>query len=102
MSTTESVEAAPRRRSPYSPGIDPQKLKYIRFVRKQWSQARLADEVAAVHPGGHMSRAWVAKLESGRGKPSVDVLAALCEALDVKPQDLLPDEVLRQFERKAG
>lgn len=55
------------------------------------SQAQLAERAG-------LSRAWIAKLECGRGRPSVDTLRKLCEALSdpekeryVRPKDLLYD-----------
>lgn len=84
MAAAESITQE-RRRSPYSPGIDPQKLRHLRFVANMLSQQELADKAG-------LSRAWIAKLECGRGRPSVQALRKLCDALSCKPGDLLPDQ----------
>jgi transcriptional regulator with XRE-family HTH domain len=83
MNAIDSATKERRRKSPYSPGIDPAKLRYQRFVRNLWSQDDLATEA-------DLSRAWIAKLEGGHGNPSVETLRKLCEALGCKPKDLLP------------
>ena len=84
MTTTQSTSQAHRRRSPYSPGIDPAKLQRLRFTVALMSQAQLAEKAG-------LSRAWIAKLECGRGRPSVETLRKLCAALECQPVDLLYD-----------
>jgi len=84
MTTTQSTSQAHRRRSPYSPGIDPAKLQRLRFTVALMSQAQLAEKAG-------LSRAWIAKLECGRGRPSVETLRKLCAALECQPADLLYD-----------
>ncbi len=84
MTMTQNPPRAHRRRSPYSPGIDSDKLRRLRFVRKLMSQDALASKAG-------LSRAWIAKLEGGNGNPSVETLRKLCTALDCQPEDLLPD-----------
>lgn len=56
----------------------------IRAKRKKLgiSQTKLAERV-------HITQPYLYEIESGRKTPSVDLLIALCEALDIK---LFPDE----------
>lgn len=56
----------------------------IRSKRKQLglSQAELAERV-------HITQPYIYEIESGRKTPSVEILFAICEELDIK---LFPDE----------
>ena len=56
----------------------------IRSKRKQMglSQAELAERV-------HITQPYIYEIESGRKTPSVEILFAICEELDIK---LFPDE----------
>lgn len=82
-----------RRRSPFSPQIDGQKLARLRFLRAKMSQGDLAAAVAEHTPRGRCSRVWIAKLEANRGQPSVETFRALCEVLRCHVADLVTDDM---------
>lgn len=94
MTALQSTGRKRQRRSPYSPGIDAHKLRELRFVRG------LSQDQLGARAG--LSRAWVAKLEGGRGKPSVDTLRAFCDALDCSPAALLDGPTLRHLAAALG
>jgi DNA-binding XRE family transcriptional regulator len=78
-------EPPARRRSPFQPGIDGRKLAELRFMKGLLTQGELAEKAS-------VSRVWIAKLEAGRGQPSVETLRALCNALGCDVKDLLPGD----------
>jgi len=52
-------------------------------VDKRLTQEELAEKI-------HVSRSLIAKWEQGRGVPSVEDFEALCSALDIKIEDIVP------------
>lgn len=60
-----------------------QALRYARTKRK-WTQTDLALRAG-------VDRNYVSLIELGRNGPSVRMMYRLCDALDIKPSDLLKD-----------
>ena len=60
-----------------------QALRYARTKRK-WTQTDLALRAG-------VDRNYVSLIELGRNSPSVRMMYRLCDALDIKPSDLLKD-----------
>ena len=58
-------------------------LRYARTKRK-WTQTDLALRAG-------VDRNYVSLIELGRNSPSVRMMYRLCDALDIKPSDLLKD-----------
>jgi DNA-binding XRE family transcriptional regulator len=83
LRSEQGADEPARRRSPFQPGIDGRRLAELRFMKGLLTQGELAEKAG-------VSRVWIAKLEAGRGQPSVETLRALCSALDCTVADLLP------------
>lgn len=60
-----------------------QALRYARTKRK-WTQTDLALRAG-------VDRNYVSLIELGRNSPSVRMMYQLCDALDIRPSDLLKD-----------
>jgi len=60
-----------------------QALRYARTKRK-WTQTDLALRAG-------VDRNYVSLIELGRNSPSVRMMYRLCDALDIRPSDLLKD-----------
>lgn len=60
-----------------------QKIRSLR-LRRFWTQEQLAE-------ASGVGRVTVARLEAGSGTPRLRTVRALADALDVEPQELVPD-----------
>lgn len=77
----------------------------IRAARKRLSGGGLTQEQLAQRVG--LSRSSIANIERGEQQPPVHVFARIAEALDVRPENLLPkldasvqEEVVRALQRR--
>lgn len=82
MDNTYARESVSGIRRPAS-GIDIDKKRLVRLREERtWTREELGKRAG-------LSRSAIAKVETGERRPSIATLAAICEALECTPSDLL-------------